>query len=87
MVATAPIKVDAETDRLIANAAHFLRLSKKDVVDAAVREFIATHQGAIQQGALDALQLLDGTTRAATRLLADATDREIDSLGGFSSER
>ncbi|MGO4681679.1 hypothetical protein [Microbacterium sp. 2MCAF23] len=87
MAATAPIKVDAETDRLIANAAHFLQRSKKDVVDAAVREFIEAHRDEIQHGALDALRLLDGTTRAATRLLADATDDELDSLGGFSGER
>ena len=86
MAATAPIKVDAETDRLIANAAHFLQRSKKDVVDAAVREFIEAHRDEIQRGALDALRTLDGTTRGAVRLLAGATDDEIDELGGLSTE-
>ncbi|WP_298866314.1 hypothetical protein [Microbacterium sp.] len=84
MVAVAPIKVDAETDRLISNAAHFLQRSKKDVVDVAVREYIEKHREEIQSGALEALRLLDGSTRGAVKLLADATDDEIDELGGLS---
>ncbi|MGB3374702.1 MAG: hypothetical protein WBA87_06135 [Microbacterium sp.] len=83
MAAVSPIKVDTDTDRLISSAAHFLQRSKKDVVDAAVREYIEKHREEIQGGALEALRLLDGSTRGAVRLLADATDAEIDALGGL----
>ncbi|MGA1826774.1 hypothetical protein [Microbacterium sp.] len=84
MATTAPIKVDVETDRLVSNAAHFLKRSKKDVVDAAVREYIDAHRDEIQNGALEALRSLDGTARNAVKLLADATDDEIESLGGLN---
>lgn len=83
MAAIAPIKVDVETDRLVSNAAHFLQRSKKDVVDAAVREFIDTHREEIEKGALEALRSLDGSARSAVKLLADADDDEIEALGGL----
>lgn len=84
MATTAPIKVDVETDRLVSNAAHFLQRSKKDVVDAAVREYIEAHRSEIEQGALEALRTLDGTARSAVKLLAGADDDELESLGGLS---
>lgn len=81
----APIKVDGETDALISHAAHFLRSSKKDVVDAAVREYVESHRDEIQKAALDALRTLDGSTKSAVQLLTDASDEEIDELGGLSN--
>ncbi len=80
----APIKVDSETDALISHAAHFLRSSKKDVVDVAVREYIERHREEIQKAALDALRTLDGSTKSAVQLLTGASDAELDELGGFS---
>ncbi|MFT4157332.1 MAG: hypothetical protein QM630_05300 [Microbacterium sp.] len=80
----APIKVDSETDALISHAAHFLRSSKKDVVDVAVREYIERHREEIQKAALEALRTLDGSTKSAVQLLTGASDDELDELGGFS---
>lgn len=80
----APIKVDSETDALISHAAHFLRSSKKDVVDVAVREYIERHREEIQKAALEALRTLDGSTKSAVQLLTGASDEELDELGGFS---
>lgn len=80
----APIKVDSETDALISHAAHFLRSSKKDVVDVAVREYIERHRDEIQKAALEALRTLDGSTKSAVQLLTGASDDELDELGGFS---
>ncbi|MHA7987815.1 hypothetical protein ACX9R5_18635 [Rathayibacter sp. CAU 1779] len=80
----APIKVDSETDALISHAAHFLRSSKKDVVDVAVREYIERHRKEIQEAALEALRTLDGSTKSAVQLLTGAADDELDELGGFS---
>lgn len=82
--ALAPIKVDSETDALISHAAHFLRSSKKDVVDVAVREYIERHRKEIQKAALEALRTLDGSTQSAVQLLTGAGDDELDELGGFS---
>ncbi|MCA1307859.1 hypothetical protein LC082_13230 [Microbacterium esteraromaticum] len=80
----APIKVDSETDALISHAAHFLRSSKKDVVDIAVREYIERHREEIQKAVLEALRTLDGSTKSAVQLLTGASDDELDELGGLS---
>ncbi|MGV8979330.1 MAG: hypothetical protein ACOH17_14930 [Cellulomonas sp.] len=82
---TAPIKVDAETDKLISHAAHFLQRSKKDVVDAAVREYVETHRELIQSGVLEALCSLDGSTKSAVSLLTGLSPSELDDLGGLDS--
>lgn len=81
--ATAPIKVDAETDRLISNAAHFLQRSKKSVVDLAVREYVENHRAEIQEAALEALRLLDGSTKSAVSLVSGMSSEELEDLGGF----
>ncbi len=80
---TAPIKVDAETDRLIANAAHFLQRSKKSVVDIAVREYVENHRAEIQEAALEALRSLDGSTKSAVSLVSGMSSDELEDLGGF----
>ncbi|WP_193127714.1 hypothetical protein [Gulosibacter sediminis] len=79
----APIKVDSETDTLISHAAHFLRSSKKDVVDVAVREYIEHHREEIQTAALEALRTLDASTQSAVQLLTGASDDELEELRGF----
>ncbi|MDO5737425.1 MAG: hypothetical protein Q4P15_13240 [Propionibacteriaceae bacterium] len=80
---TAPIKVDAETDRLISHAAHFLQRSKKSVVDVAVREYVENHRAEIQTAALESLRLLDGTTKSAVTMVSGISSEELDELGGF----
>ncbi|MCQ9387149.1 hypothetical protein NQ038_00560 [Brevibacterium sp. 50QC2O2] len=85
----APIKVDAKTDQLIGDAAHFLKRSKKSIVDDAVREYIAAHRDEIQAAALESLKLLDGSTKRSVSLLSGMSADELDALGGFeqSAER
>jgi|RhiMethySRZTD1v2_1073278.scaffolds.fasta_scaffold4106129_1 hypothetical protein len=82
-MANAPIKVDARTDKLITQAAHFLGTSKKDVVDDAVREYVENHREEIQRGVLEALGQLDGTTASSVRLLANLSATELDDIGGL----
>jgi len=82
-MANAPIKVDARTDKLITQAAHFLGTSKKDVVDDAVREYVENHRDEIQRGVLEALGQLDGTTASSVRLLANLSATELDDIGGL----
>lgn len=83
VAATAPIKVDAATDELVSHAAHFMSRSKKDIVDAAVREYIDAHRDEINAGIRNALGQLNGTDSAALTLMTGFSAEEIDDLGGL----
>jgi hypothetical protein len=86
MASVAPIKVDAQTDRLISHAAHFLGRSKKDVVDAAMREYIENHRAEIQEAVTAALRQLDGSVAGSVSLLTGLSRAELDELGGFAGK-
>ncbi|MEU8083829.1 hypothetical protein AB0B57_09450 [Micromonospora sp. NPDC049101] len=87
MAATsAPIKVDVGTDQLISHAAHFLGKAKKDVVDAAVREYIEVHRNEINDGIRVALSQLDGSAKSAVSLLAGLSPDQLDEYGGMPAE-
>ena len=81
--ATAPIKVDAATDELVSHAAHFMARSKKDIVDAAVREYIVAHREQINAGVKAALGQLNGTDAAAVSLMTGLSSQDLDDLGGL----
>ncbi|MGC4857386.1 hypothetical protein ACLQ24_29495 [Micromonospora sp. DT4] len=84
MAATsAPIKVDVGTDQLISHAAHFLGKAKKDVVDAAVREYIEAHRSEINEGVRAALSRLDGSSKSAVSLLTGVPAEQLDEYGGM----
>ncbi|WP_369045142.1 hypothetical protein [Sinomonas sp. P10A9] len=82
MATVAPIKVDAETDRLISHAAHFLGTNKKAIVDEAVREYIDAHRDEINQAVLVALKQIDGTKASMVSVLTGLSREELDELGG-----
>ncbi|MGN6331621.1 MAG: hypothetical protein ACTHOD_08200 [Motilibacteraceae bacterium] len=82
--AAAPIKIDHETDELVSHAAHFLGRAKKDIVDAAVREYIEAHREEITSGVRQALRRLDGSTSSALSLLSGVSD--LDEFGGLPAE-
>lgn len=81
--ASAPIKVDVGTDQLISHAAHFMGKAKKDLVDAAVREYIDAHRSEINDGIRIALSQLDGSTTSAVSLLAGLSPDQLDEYGGM----
>ena len=81
--ATAPIKIDSQTDELVSHAAHFLATSKKNIVDRAVREYIDAHRDEINVAVKEALAQLDGSVTARVSLVTDLTADEIDDLGGL----
>ena len=81
--ATAPIKVDAATDELVSHAAHFLSRSKKEIVDAAVREYIDAHRDEINAGIKSALGRLNGSDAAAISMMTGFGVEELDDLGGL----
>jgi hypothetical protein len=81
--AVSPIKIDAETDQLVSHASHFLGRSKKDVVDAAVREYIDAHRDEINAAVRSVLRQLDGSAASSVSLLTGLSADELDDLGGF----
>jgi hypothetical protein len=83
MVMQAPLKVDAETNALIDHGAHFLGMTKKDLVAAAVRVYIASRKDDIERSVHEAAQLLDGSRAAKVSLLSGLNVGEIDELGGL----
>lgn len=82
-----PIKVDVQTDQLVSHAAHFLGKAKKDVVDAAVREYIHAHRDEINEGVRAALRQLDGSPESAVSLLTGVPVDQFDQYGGISDIR
>ncbi len=57
--------------------------SRKDVVDAAVREYIDAHRNKINAGIKAALAQLNGSDAAAVSLMTGRSADELDDLGGL----
>ncbi len=85
--AATPIKVDSATDGLISHAAHFLGRPKKDIVDAAVREYIENHRAEINEGVRAALEQLDGSRGSAVTFLTGFNAEKIAELGGIEEDQ
>ncbi len=81
---TTPIKIDATTDDLVSHAAHFMSRSKKDIVQAAVREYINAHRDEINAGIRATLGQLNGTDAAAVSMMTGLSAEEIEDLGGLA---
>ena len=83
---TAPIKIDAETDQIVSDAAHFLGRTKKDVVSDAVREYVEAHRDEIHEGIREAMGRLDGSNLAAVQLLTGFDEATLNELGGVPED-
>lgn len=57
--------------------------SKKDIVDAAVREYIAAHRDEINAGTKAVLGQLNGSDAAGVSLMAGLSAEDLDNLGGL----
>jgi hypothetical protein len=78
-----PLKVDPAVDEMISQGAHFLGVTKKDLVAAAVADYLAARREEIHRAMAEAMRVLDGTTAARVALLTGATAEDIDRLGGI----
>lgn len=78
-----PLKVDPATDKLISQGAHFLGLTKKDLVAEAVRVYLDQRREDLREGMVEALSVLDGTLKSDVMLLTGLTSEEIDAVGGI----
>lgn len=82
MSALSPIKVDAATDKRIADAAHFLGRTKKDIVDAAVRDYVDAHRDEINEGIRASMSRLDGSRAGVVSEISGLSKERLDELGG-----
>lgn len=80
---TAPLKIDAEVDELIADGAHFLGMTKKDLVGEAVRVYLETRRAEIRESMLAKLRKLDGSDKSSVAQLTGISPEDIDRLGGI----
>jgi hypothetical protein len=78
-----PLKVDPDVDELISQGAHFLGLTKKDLVAEAVRDYLAVRRDEIHVRMTEAMRVLDGTTKSRVALLTGTSADDIDRLGGI----
>lgn len=78
----APLKVDAETDRLISHGAHFLNVTKKEFVAQAVRAYLQVRQEELHAAMREAMAQLDGTHAGRVALASGLTTGQIEELGG-----
>ena len=79
---TAPLKVDVATDDLITDGAHFLNMTKKDLVAAAVRMYLEARREEMRQVMLEKMARLDGSTEADIAMLTGVSREKIRELGG-----
>jgi len=78
----APLKVDPATDELISQAAHFLGMSKKDLVAEAVQVYVEQRREEIRQGMVASMRVLDGSLSASVSALTGLSPERIEQLGG-----
>lgn len=83
MTSLSPIKVDRATDQRIADAAHFLGRTKKDIVDAAVRDYVDAHREEINEGIRSSLSRLDGTRASVVSEISGLSRGQLDELGSM----
>jgi hypothetical protein len=82
-----PLKVDPAVDELISQGAHFLGVTKKDLVAEAVKDYLAARREEIHQRMREAMRILDGTTTSRVALLTGVSRVDIDRLGGIDEQR
>ncbi len=80
--AMAPVKVDADTDRLLGDAAHLLHMSKKDLLAEAVRDYVTARREQLHLSMAETLRSLDGTDASLVGLLTGLSPQRLDELGG-----
>jgi hypothetical protein len=79
---SSPVKVDQETHALIAHAATALRISQKELLAAAVREYLSAHREQIRASLRRTMEVLDGTDASRVAALTGLSRERLDELGG-----
>ncbi|MBP2339252.1 type IV pilus biogenesis protein CpaD/CtpE [Saccharothrix coeruleofusca] len=77
------MKVDQETHTLITHAATALHMSQKDLLAAAVREYVGARRDEINAALRRAMQVIDGTEASQVAALTGMSRERLDELGGI----
>ena len=80
------VKVSPAGDGLITSGANYLRMSKKDLVEEAVRFYLDARREEMQAGMRELLRELDGSRASRVAMLAGMTREELDSVGGIEED-
>ena len=80
------VKVSPEGDKLITSGAHYLHMSKKDLVEAAVAFYLDARREEMQAGMRELLSELDGSRASRVAMLAGMTREELESVGGTDED-
>jgi hypothetical protein len=80
------VKVSPEGDKLITSGAHYLHMSKKDLVEAAVAFYLDARREEMQSGMRELLSELDGSRASRIAMLAGMTRAELDAVGGVEED-
>jgi hypothetical protein len=80
------VKVSPEGDKLITSGAHYLHMSKKELVEAAVAFYLDARREEMQAGMRELLSELDGSRAARIAMLAGMTREELESVGGVEED-
>lgn len=81
---SSPVKVDQETHALIAHGATALHMSQKDLLAAAVREYLGARREEINAALRRTMETLDGTRSSQVAALTGMSKARLDELGGVS---
>lgn len=82
----APLKVDPAVDELISSGAHFLGITKKDLVADAVRFYLDVRREDMHKRMQGLMHQLDGTRASRVALLAGLSREQLDEVGGVSGD-
>lgn len=83
---TAPLKVDAAVDELIADGAHFLGMTKKDLVAAAVRTYLELRREEVRASMREKMRKLDKSVESSVSLLTGLSPERMRELGGVGED-
>ena len=82
----APVKVDDATHILLAHGATALRMTQKDLLAAAVREYLTARREQINTALGETMKILDGTTTSHITALTGLSAERLAELGGIHEQ-
>jgi len=80
---TAPVKIDEATHTLLAHGATALRMTQKDLLAEAIREYLTIRRDKINAALRETMQILDGTSASQVAALTGLSTERLAELGGI----
>ena len=80
------VKVSPTADKMITSGANYLHMTKKDLVEEAVRFYLDARRDQMQAGMRELLTELDGSRAARVAMLAGITPEELRAVGGVEED-